>query len=105
MAPTLTCTGPRGVAATVSQAKTQDRFIAGMPAWHPRSHAPGWGGVATTGTGEESAHAVTGLGPGRPLCADDSFASGKEGVAARRAPRFTEIRDDCPDQYHAEGSL
>ena len=26
-------------------------------------------------------------------------------VAARRAPRFTEMRDDCPDLYHAEGSL
>ena len=26
-------------------------------------------------------------------------------VAARRGPRFTEMRDDCPNQYHAEGSL
>ena len=26
-------------------------------------------------------------------------------VAARRAPRFSEMRDDCPDQCHAEGTL
>ena len=64
------------------------------------------GGVfSTTGTGEESAHAVTGLGPGRPLCDNDSYASGRGGVEARRVPRVTEMRDDCPDQYHAEGSL
>ena len=26
-------------------------------------------------------------------------------IAARRAPRFTEMRNDGPDQYHVEGSL
>ena len=26
-------------------------------------------------------------------------------VSARRAPRLTEMHDDFPDQYHAEGSL
>ena len=76
-----------------------------MAAWHRRSHAPGRGGVATTGTGKENDHAVTGLGPGPPLYADDGYASGRGGVDARRAPRLTEMHDDCPDQYHAEGSL
>ena len=58
-----------------------------------------------TGAGEESAHAVAAVGPGRPLFADGSYASGRGGVAARRAPRFTEMRDDCPDWYRAEGYL
>ena len=35
----------------------------------------------------------TGLVPERPLCAGDSHASGRWGVAALRAPGFTEMRD------------
>ena len=62
--------------------------IAGIPAWHRRSRAPGWGGVVATGAGEERAHAVTGLGPERALCANDSYVSGSEGVVALRAPGF-----------------
>ena len=76
-----------------------------MPALHQRSVASGWGGVATTGAGEESDHAVTGLGPGRPLCADDSYASGRGGCCSAMGATVTEMRDDCPDQYRGEGSL
>ena len=59
----------------------------------------------TTGTEKESTHDVTGLAPGCPLCADNSYASGRRDVAARRVPRLTKMRDYCPDHYHAEGSL
>ena len=43
--------------------------------------------------------------PRRALCADDRYASGRGGIAARRMPRFTEMRDESHDLYQAEGSL
>ena len=60
-----------------------NRFFGGMPARQGRSHALGWGVIATTRAGEESAHAVSGLVPERPLCADDGYVSDRGGLLQR----------------------
>ena len=46
-----------------------------------------WGVMKRRGAEEErrSAHAVAGLVPGCPLCADDGYASGRRGVTASGA--------------------
>ena len=50
MALTLTCAGLGGYHSDGGRrGGTEDRFTAAMPAWHRRSHAPGWEGVAATG--------------------------------------------------------
>lgn len=94
----------------------KDRFAAALLAWHRRLHAPGWEGNCSDGGAEESApdgrEAQPGstimrrtervlqrradhegwkrkaptLSAGCPLCADDSYASDRGGVTARREP-------------------
>ena len=68
--------------------------------------------------GEKGAHAVARLVPGCPICADEGYASEREGVTARgarvngsqrcdchnqRYQEDTTARGDCSDQCHASG--
>ena len=81
----------------------QRTIITVMPAMHRGSSAPDWGGSngreprmkggsvshntpgRRRGTEEQNAHAVTGLVPGCPLCADDGLASDRGGATASGA--------------------
>ena len=65
------------------------------------------GGVLQTpvrrrGTKEEGAHAVAGLVPGCPLCADDGYASSRGGATARVARVNGPKRCECRGQRYGE---
>ena len=104
LAPTLTCAGLRGCCSDGETSKD----VGSVRRWNaplaPTLTCAALGRCCDDGNRGGERSRCTGLGPRRPLCADDSCASGRGGVAAQRAPRFTEMRDDCPDQYHVEAS-